>query len=496
MTYSTICEMNDQVSVCIFTALQHQCAVNERLKRTGIQCRQFAIGDTKLKLCSKPSLCTDKCWYLIPIHRSFNCKDYWHPEDIPWILESFDKLLKFGHVIWMCHRILHDGKWKWIQAQSRVVANQYLDTTVSFVSEEVGKRALMLRGSHERENSSSGVEAYLSQQTVASLSLQIDGFSDCYLEKPVPSMSPAYLSDNYSMSEETARFHNSKDAQPLQPNLSDNAQSRNSLFSRSSLRHSLTSQCAPLQQLHKTHCSPAENCFTDTSCRWSCSDCSSTSTMSHGEVDSLFGGFDCLDDDPNLGIESVIVNSNVVKIEFPSWNLHCPTYAMSSGSSVNDSLVTSNQETISDSVSKRHLVDTACISVPPKFTWCPAPTRNLFMDTSHQHFGYFNERQPAPMFSEAVFAEKWNERSHTHSGSVLTDDLRSTDVTTFCSISTCAHHPVYAIQMPNSTPETETDRAIEDVCNEDFGDLQPLTWDWTVGIDVNTALHQDKTTCY
>lgn len=54
---------------------------------------------------------------------------------IPMIMTQTDccVVLKFGHVVWMCHRIMYQGKWTWIQAQSSVVKNRYLENTISLV---------------------------------------------------------------------------------------------------------------------------------------------------------------------------------------------------------------------------------------------------------------------------------------------------------------------------------------------------------------------------
>jgi hypothetical protein len=82
----------------------------------------------------------------LPLEQPVNCRDYWYPEDLPWILESYDKLVKFGQVVWMCHRILYYGEWIWVQAQSSVVKKKYIMTTVSLISDDVAKRALMVRG--------------------------------------------------------------------------------------------------------------------------------------------------------------------------------------------------------------------------------------------------------------------------------------------------------------------------------------------------------------
>ncbi|XP_065833366.1 single-minded homolog 1-like isoform X2 [Oscarella lobularis] len=75
----------------------------------------------------------------------FKCQQYWHPDDLSWIMDSFDKLLKFGEGIWLVHRIMYKGHWAWIQAHSTICKNKYIDNSVSLVSEEVGLRALNLR---------------------------------------------------------------------------------------------------------------------------------------------------------------------------------------------------------------------------------------------------------------------------------------------------------------------------------------------------------------
>ncbi|XP_062502981.1 uncharacterized protein LOC134179954 isoform X2 [Corticium candelabrum] len=120
------------------------------------------------------------------VTENVNCKDYWHPDDLSWNLVSFEKLLNDGQVVWFCHRIMYEGQWRWVQAQSSLVKNKFFEHSVAFVSDEVGKRVLAVRVA-QAKNGILGSVSSPSQQSTGLFTSS----SDSYLKEKSPATTTA-----------------------------------------------------------------------------------------------------------------------------------------------------------------------------------------------------------------------------------------------------------------------------------------------------------------